>query len=81
MREKVCINSYSTSFIILTSLVKEREEFLKWLSDEDFERIHEDKYARKHPGTGNWLIQKESFRDWFDSDRSTLLWCHGKRKF
>jgi len=63
------------------SKVKEREEFLTWISQVDFEKSHEDKYARRHPGTGNWLVQKKSFQNWLNHESSLLLWCYGKRKW
>jgi len=36
--------------------VQGREEFLDWISTIPFEKIHEDIYGKKHPGTGDWLI-------------------------
>jgi hypothetical protein len=60
--------------------VDEREAFLGWISKVDFEKSHEDIYATKHPGTGDWLIQRVEFQSWFESPKSSLLWCHGKRK-
>jgi hypothetical protein len=55
--------------------------FLDWISTADFEKVHDSIYAKKHNGTGNWLIEKEEFRTWFSSSKSSLLWCHGKRKY
>jgi hypothetical protein len=43
--------------------------------------MHEDIYDKKHPGTGDWLLQRTDFLAWFDSPDSALLWCYGKRKF
>ncbi|OCL05704.1 hypothetical protein AOQ84DRAFT_93057 [Glonium stellatum] len=59
--------------------LKEREEVLQWISEDDFEKSHEDKYRRKHPGTGNWLVQTDAFQQWFSHTGSMLLWCYGKR--
>jgi len=60
--------------------VKERESFLDWISKIDFEKSHDDIYAKKHEGTGDWLIQKQEFQTWFSSSKSSLLWCLGKRE-
>lgn len=60
---------------------KERSEFLNWISQVDFEKVHDDTYAKKHEGTGAWLLQRTEFKEWLNSPRSSLLWCHGKRKF
>jgi ankyrin repeat domain-containing protein 50 len=59
----------------------ERESFLDWISKIDFEKVHDGIYAKKHRGTGDWLIQKEEFQTWFSSLKSSLLWCHGKREY
>jgi hypothetical protein len=61
-------------------IVDEREKFLGWISVIPFEKIHEDIYAKKHPGTGDWLLRTPKFQEWFNSSESALLWCHGKRE-
>ena len=38
-------------------------------------------YAKKHPGTGDWLLQTQQFQDWFNNLESALLWCYGKREY
>ncbi|KAJ4288061.1 hypothetical protein N0V90_012078 [Kalmusia sp. IMI 367209] len=57
---------------------KERSTFLSWLSDIDFEDVHQSIYAKKHKGTGDWLINEPKFQQWMRSPRSSLLWCNGK---
>jgi hypothetical protein len=57
----------------------ERESFLGWISNFDFEKVHDAIYAKKHKDTGDWLLRKEEFQTWFGSPESSLLWCHGKR--
>lgn len=76
----------SGSFFLGASLVniiteKERESFLDWISTFDFEKVHDSIYAKRHEGTGDWLIQTEEFRTWFSSSKSSLLWCYGKREY
>ena len=68
------------SLVLTTAAVDEREAFLSWISQVDFEKSHEDIYATKHPGTGDWLLQTEQFQTWLDHSQSKLLWCHGKGK-
>jgi len=60
---------------------KERSEFLDWISKVDFEKVHDDIYAKKHGGTGAWLLQRTEFEGWLKSQQSSLLWCYGKREF
>lgn len=59
----------------------ERENFLDWISKVDFEKVHNDIYAKKHRGTGSWLFEREEFKAWFSGSKSSLLWCHGKREY
>ena len=62
-------------------IVEEREKFLGWISNIPFEKIHEAMYAKKHPGTGDWLLQTPQFQSWFSNPGSALLWCYGKREY
>jgi hypothetical protein len=68
------------SLVLTTAAADEREAFLGWISQVEFEKSHEDIYATKHSGTGDWLVKTEQFRTWIDHPKSKLLWCHGKRK-
>jgi len=65
--------------LTLLSTVKERKMFLHWLSGANFDEDHDAIYSKRHTGTGNWLIQKFQFQQWFSSQTSALLWCFGKR--
>jgi len=66
---------------MLISIGKERSEFLDWISKVDFEKVHDDIYAKKHEGTGAWLLQRTEFKGWLNSPQSSLLWCYGKREY
>ncbi|OAG06012.1 ankyrin [Paraphaeosphaeria sporulosa] len=57
---------------------KERSAFLTWLSSIDFEKTHQDTFAKKHEKTCDWLIKEPKYQQWFTSPASSLLWCHGK---
>ncbi|KAF7504496.1 hypothetical protein GJ744_002176 [Endocarpon pusillum] len=57
---------------------REREDFLRWLSNHPFEDDHRKMYDKKHPGTGDWLLQRPEFETWFAAQRSGFLWCYGK---
>ncbi|EUC44175.1 hypothetical protein COCMIDRAFT_98978 [Bipolaris oryzae ATCC 44560] len=56
----------------------ERREFLSWVSDIDFEEVHQTTYTKKHRGTGDWLTREPKFQEWMQSPHSSLLWCNGK---
>ncbi|ERF68561.1 hypothetical protein EPUS_04659 [Endocarpon pusillum Z07020] len=59
-------------------LVKEREDFLRWLSNYPFEDVQKTTYEKKHPGTGDWLLRQSEFEQWFTKQDSAILWCYGK---
>jgi hypothetical protein len=65
--------------VINKSSGKEREAFLAWISSIDFEKIHQDTFAKKHEKTCDWLMNEPKYQQWFTSPASSLLWCHGKR--
>ncbi|KAK8257861.1 hypothetical protein IWZ00DRAFT_484894 [Phyllosticta capitalensis] len=55
----------------------QRHNYLRFISPLDFDSIHKDTLRKRCPGTGNWLLEHESFEDWFDNQDAQLLWCHG----
>ncbi|UPX17637.1 uncharacterized protein EKO05_0007979 [Ascochyta rabiei] len=57
---------------------KERSAFLTWVSSIDFEKTHQDTFAKKHEKTCDWLIKAPKYEQWFTNPASSLLWCHGK---
>ena len=56
--QRAILTSPSFSNILI---VKERESFLDWISKIDFEKSHDEIYAKKYWGTGDWLIRKHEF--------------------
>ncbi|KAH8726167.1 hypothetical protein GQ44DRAFT_187871 [Phaeosphaeriaceae sp. PMI808] len=65
----------------LAELARQREEksaFLSWVSTIEFEKAHQEIYAKKHEQTCGWLIEEPKYQEWFNSSISSLLWCHGK---
>jgi hypothetical protein len=56
---------------------RDKEDLLNWLSSFPYEERHEERYSKKHPGTGDWLVQHTKFQRWIQSADSSVLWCHG----
>lgn len=56
---------------------RRRREFFESISSASHEARHQEIYAKKYPGTGNWLLETPQFVQWLDNPTSTLLWCHG----
>jgi hypothetical protein len=52
--------------ILTYEIEKEREDFLNWISSQPFEDTHDRIHAKKHTGTGDWLIQEPRFRSWLN---------------
>ena len=59
---------------------EDRERILHWISTTDYRSYYLDIYNRVMPGTGEWLFEKEGFREWEHSLDSTLLWLRGDGK-
>lgn len=65
----------------VTKITEEkRNHFMRWICTIDFEKEHAMIFEKRYTNTGNWLLRKPSFRQWFDATDSCVLWCYGKRK-
>jgi len=51
----------------------------RWLSDLNFERTQADIFAKHTEGTGQWLLESKTFKDWVEG-RLKNLWCPGDRE-
>lgn len=58
---------------------EEKSSFLSWVSTIEFEKVHQDIYAKKCEDTCDWLIKEPKYQEWSNSSTSSLLWCYGKR--
>lgn len=50
---------------------EEKSKFLSWVSTIEFEKIHQDVYAKKHEKTCDWLIKEPKYQEWFNSSTSS----------
>jgi len=60
--------------------IAQLQEVIAWLGSDD--RIQEDDFARlrdrRHPGTGDWILQHEKFVNWNNSlAKDPVLWVWG----
>ena len=60
-------------------LNKEHQKVLEWLSPLHFASEQVDIFARRQPGTGEWLFEEDVFKVWLAGDNNGL-WCSGIRK-
>ncbi|KAL9123429.1 MAG: hypothetical protein Q9187_000030 [Circinaria calcarea] len=58
--------------------VQERENILNWISTFEYEQKHHAIRMPRVEGTGEWLLDRNEFRQWRDDkDSPKVLWCHG----
>ncbi|KAI5837913.1 hypothetical protein DFP73DRAFT_580864, partial [Morchella snyderi] len=55
----------------------ERCKVLGWISNMSFKEHHILVNSLRHPDTGKWLLEKESFCNWRKPDSKSLFWLHG----
>ncbi|KAH8147314.1 uncharacterized protein LAJ45_08792 [Morchella importuna] len=55
----------------------ERTELLKWVTPVPYEQHHRSAAHARTDGTGAWLFESTVFREWRDSNSSTLIRLHG----
>lgn len=49
---------------------------LDWLTPHDYGPKQSDTLSQRLPGTGQWFLESEEFREWLEDDRQTLF-CPG----
>jgi predicted ATPase len=52
---------------------REREKIVESLSSLSFREKQMDVFAKRHPGTGQWLLETEEFRQWLEGEGSSTL--------
>lgn len=63
----------------LQLLDRKRRAVTAWLSPLNFRLIHNEIFQIREEGTGQWLIDSETFKAWRDG-HSDILWCPGNRE-
>jgi hypothetical protein len=59
---------------------RERREIASWLSPLNFKTSQSEFLQTHEEGTGDWLLETQTFQDWRDGTSQTL-WCFGNRKY
>ena len=61
---------------------KENQEILTWISNLSFEKKQVDTLSKRHPGTGQWLLDNDRFKAWRNGVEGSpsALWCPGIRR-
>jgi hypothetical protein len=60
-------------------LEDERSELLQWLSPIQYASDHDFAKSGRVVHTGSWLLGREAFRRWEESNVSEIFWLHGIR--
>ena len=58
---------------------KEHQDVVSWLSSLNFGPRQADALSRRQPGTGAWLLDTDTFKNWM-SGHFRALWYNGARK-
>ena len=61
---------------------EKNQKILTWISNLSFEKKQKDLFSKRHPGTGQWLLDDDKFQTWRDDNQNapSVLWCPGIRK-
>lgn len=60
---------------------EEQIRILKWISGVPYRKHHNTVKEDRTPGTCEWLLQHQRFREWEDASASMILWLQGSRRF
>ncbi|GAA91823.1 hypothetical protein RIB2604_02113150 [Aspergillus luchuensis] len=52
-------------------------KILEWISPVQYGAHHDTVSGNRTPGTGEWLLQKNEFREWEEGSSSAVLWLRG----
>ncbi|TVY26062.1 Vegetative incompatibility protein HET-E-1 [Lachnellula hyalina] len=87
--ESALVRLYSAILLCLSKLKSylnrrkadsKRQKILKWMSDIEkipYLKHHKENKRQMLSGTGHWLLEDRTFKDWKDDSASSLLWLHG----
>lgn len=53
------------------------QDFFHKVSTLDFHSKQKHAYSKRHANTGQWLLETERFKTWFEGKGSPVLWCPG----
>jgi hypothetical protein len=60
------------------SLEEKRTRILAWIPSISFLGDHHDKFSKRLPGTGEWLLEHHSFQAWKSNTESDILFVQGR---
>lgn len=59
----------------------ERLRILEWMSPIQYGKHHLAVKEKRTADTCEWLVQRDTFREWDTGNTFMILWLHGIRKF
>lgn len=75
-------NGYLLSLLDPPTILNLRKSFFTWLGPSiDADRDHDAILQKRYNGTGNWILERHLFQQWYESSTSQLLWCWGVRMY
>jgi uncharacterized protein YbgA (DUF1722 family) len=79
LKDSVRIQSEIDDVKALVTLIKARQisrDIQDWLKAPDASINHNEACAKKHPGTGTWLVKSNTYTNWL-TGRNSFLWLQG----
>ena len=74
------IECLSRKYGVLIVAVNERLRLLEALSTVDYAAKHQKIQRPRYDGTGGWLLENETYRNWKEDKKPACLRCTGIRK-
>ena len=59
--------------------LEKRLEILEWIYKDYFEQRHKEILKPRVPGSGEWFLGSEAYRNWLEGSNASMLFCHGMR--
>jgi hypothetical protein len=76
---ELSIRSWNSWKLLTEWQGRERRDIALWLSPLNFKASQSEFQQTHEQGTGNWLLESQTFQDWRNGT-SRALWCPGNRK-
>jgi hypothetical protein len=58
----------------------DQSRVLSWISTTPYKTHYQTAKDGMLEGSGSWLLNNTTFKEWLDFKKSGLFWLHGKRK-
>ncbi|KAH8703741.1 ankyrin repeat-containing domain protein [Talaromyces proteolyticus] len=68
--------SKDVKYLRTQGMNQKHQDILEWLAEADFTNQQSDIIAKRQKGTGEWMLESNEFKQWFEQENQTLF-CPG----